>query len=48
MSPGTAKLVCALLLKYYYRNIGYDVIYFIMGSLVLDRLSEYRMEKYWH
>ena len=39
MSCGTAKLVCALLLKYYYSTIGYDVICFIMGSLVLGRLG---------
>ena len=27
MSPGTAKLVCAFLFKYWYGTIGYDVMY---------------------
>ena len=47
LSRGTAKLVCALLLKYYYSTVGYDVICFVMGSLVIDRLGQYRMGKYW-
>ena len=47
MSHGTAKLVCALLLKVYYSTIGYDVMCFIMGSFVLDRLGQFRVEKYW-
>ena len=41
LSRVTAKLVCALLLKY---CIGYDVICFTMGSSVLDRLGQIRME----
>ena len=44
VSRVTAKLVCALLLKYYYSTIGYDVICFIMGSLVLYRLGQLRKE----
>ena len=44
LSRVTAKLVCALLLKYYYSTIGYDVICFTMGSSVLDRLGQIRME----
>ena len=48
VSRVTVKLVCALLLKHYYSTIGYDVICFIMGSLVLDRLGQYKIEKYWH
>ena len=48
VSRVTAKLVCALLLRYCYGIIGYDVICFIMVSLVLNRLGQYRMEKYWH
>ena len=30
MSHGKAKLVCALLLEYWYRTVGYDVICFIV------------------
>ena len=33
MSRGTSKLVCALLLKYYYGAIGYDVIYVLLWEL---------------
>ena len=48
LSHVKAKLVCALLLSYCYSTVGYDVKCFIVGSLVLDRLGQYRMEKYWH
>ena len=44
LSRGTAKLVCAFLLKYWYRIIGYDVMCYVSEVIVLDRLSQSRME----
>ena len=46
-----AKLVCALLLEYWYRTVGYDLCVLcvlLCEVLELDRLGQYRIEKYWH